>query len=293
MTAVRALGDHFAERDLDGWLHATDLATGAEVGHRPDDLVVQASIFKVPVLVELCRRYSDGTLSPTRRITLPAGVPRTPGGTGYSVALDEVEVSLRDLALSMMSVSDNHATDVVMGLLGLDAINATLQEFGHRDTVLIGDCNELFRTIAEDLGLDTAGEADLESPEFAQRLRHVRAVTPAQTTHSTPRETTALFGQLWRDEILDPAACAEARRILGLQVWPHRLGAGFPEAGIRISAKTGTLAHLRCEGGVVEYPDGGRYAVAVFVGSPHSGPRDPVADAAIGAAARTAVEALR
>jgi beta-lactamase class A len=280
------------DRGVEGWLHAVDLDSGAETGLGADELVVSASVFKVPVLVELCRQWSAGALSPTQRVHLPAGELLTDGPTGYSVTLDDVDVSLRDLALSMMSVSDNRATDVIMGMLGLDEINATMQRLGHRDTVLVGDCNELFRTIAEDLGVDIGAEADIETAELVQRMRTVRATTPAATTHTTPRETTALFAQLWRDEILDPAACAEARRILGLQVWPHRLGSGFPEAGVQISAKTGTIGHRRNEAGVIEYSDGGRFAVAVFVSSPHDGSRDPVADAAIGALARAAVDSL-
>lgn len=281
------------ERGLEGWLHAVDLDSGAETGFGADELVVSASVFKVPVLVELCRQWSVGALVPTQRVRLPADDLLTEGPTGYSVTLDDVDVSLRDLALSMMSVSDNRATDVIMGMLGLDAINATMQRLGHRDTVLVGDCNALFRTIEEDLGQDSGGAAELEPAELTRRMRTVRALTPAATTHTTPRETTTLFAQLWRDEILDPAACAEARRILGLQVWPHRLGSGFPEAGVQISAKTGTLGHRRNEAGVVEYPDGRRFAVAVFVGSSHDGSRDPVADAAIGTLARATVDSLR
>jgi beta-lactamase class A len=83
------------------------------------------------------------------------------------------------------------------------------------------------------------------------------------------------------------------RRLLSLQVWPHRLSSGFPYDDVRVSGKTGTLPTLRTEVGVVEYPDGGRYAVAVFTRSLVPVAVQPEADAAIGTAARLAVEALR
>jgi beta-lactamase class A len=82
------------------------------------------------------------------------------------------------------------------------------------------------------------------------------------------------------------------RRILGLQVWPHRLAAGFPDQAVRVSGKTGTLLTLRGEAGVVEPPGAPAVAVAVVVRTATSSSTLPQADAAIGTAARIAVDAL-
>lgn len=62
---------------------------------------------------------------------------------------------------------------------------------------------------------------------------------------------------------------------------------------VHVAGKTGSLPTLRNEVGVVEYPDGGRYAVAVFTRTAHTAATLPAADAVIGTAARTAVDALR
>ena len=83
------------------------------------------------------------------------------------------------------------------------------------------------------------------------------------------------------------------RRVLALQVWPHRLASGFPSDDVRVSGKTATLPTMRHEIGVVEYPDGGRYAVAVLTQTGSPAPTQPRADAAIGAVGRRAVELLR
>jgi beta-lactamase class A len=50
---------------------------------------------------------------------------------------------------------------------------------------------------------------------------------------------------------------------------------------------------VRNEAGVVTYADGRRYAVAVFTRSESPAERDAALDAAIGEAARLAVQALR
>lgn len=284
-----------AEIGAEGWVHAIDLdavrdGTAAEIDHQADVPVVSASVFKLPLLVELFRQVSAGTLAGTQRVRIGADERRTLGGTGTAVFRDDIDVSLRDLALLMMSVSDNRATDIIGDLVGLDAVNALMVSLGLPGTVLPGDCQYLFDTIAEDLGDIDGDTIDPTSPDDP-RL-HVRAADPLQTNRTTPREATTLLGLLWRDEELPAEACAAVREILGHQVWPHRLTAGF-EDGITVSGKTGTLGPVRNEVGVVEYPDGGRYAVAVFLRASTAAGRHPAADAAIGRIGRIAVDTLR
>lgn len=62
---------------------------------------------------------------------------------------------------------------------------------------------------------------------------------------------------------------------------------------MRVSGKTGSLLSLRHEAGVVEYPDGRRYAVAFCTRSLSPALAQPRADSAIGTAAPLAVDALR
>ncbi len=247
-------------------VHARDLGSGAEVGVGSDEPVVLASVFKIAVAVELARQFEAGGLDPTERVRVPAA-GRTIGDTGLSALLDEVELSLRDLAQLMMSVSDNAATDVVLRRVGLDRVNATLRALGLEQTVLEGDCAFLLGRMGHEL--------------------HA-----ASTTRSTPREMVRLLDLVWRDEAGPPGACAFVRRIMGQQVWPHRLRTGFPD-GVKCSGKTGTLPFVRNEAGVVEYPDGDRYAVAVFTVSGTPLMVQPDADRAIGRVARLTVDALR
>ena len=282
----------FADAGVRGSLHALDLANGREVDHGGEDPVVLASVFKVPVLLELFRQGESGRLD----LTTPVQVPvegRAPGPFGISVMRDPLVMSLRDLAWLMMGISDNAATDVIFDRVGLDAVSKTVADLGLTQTVLIGDCRALFMTIAEDVGVNGLAELDDLDLSDASVIDTLRAIDPLQTSRSTPRDVTSLLAKIWRDEAASTAVCEDVRRILGLQVWPHRLAAGFPEDDVKTSSKTGTLPRWRNEAGVVEYPDGGRYAVAVFTRSESTAAKNPAADAVIGAAARLAVESLR
>jgi beta-lactamase class A len=97
---------------------------------------------------------------------------------------------------------------------------------------------------------------------------------------------------VWTDAAAPPRACAFVRELMARQLVRARLASGFAPP-IQVSGKTGTLPGLRMEIGVVEYPDGQRYAVAVAaVGADARGDGHRV-DAALGRAARAAVEELR
>ncbi|MFE4722100.1 serine hydrolase, partial [Streptomyces sp. NPDC056728] len=121
----------------------------------------------------------------------------------------------------------------------------------------------------------------------------MRAVLdPARTTSSTPREITLLLDAIWTDRAADPGACEKVRAIMGRQIWPHRISSGL-DTGVQVAAKTGTLPAVRNEAGVLTYPDGRQYAVAVFTRADSLEDRRPAVDASIGRAARLAVDHLR
>jgi beta-lactamase class A len=115
---------------------------------------------------------------------------------------------------------------------------------------------------------------------------------PRRTNASTPREITRLLRLIWRDEAGPPEACAQVRDLMGRQLFRHRLVSGFPDE-VTVAAKTGTLPGLHMEAGVVRYPDGSCYAVSVFARTQDLNASRPAVDAAIGAAARIAVDFLR
>lgn len=279
------LSSVFRAAGVAGCLHAVDLRTGDEVAHRADEPVVTASIFKVPLLVEFARQADEGLLDWTERVTV-GDVHRTFGPTGVSAFLDDATLSLRDLAYLMITVSDNSSADVLVSRVGLDAVNAMLARFAFATTRVTQGAGQMFVSMEADTG-------HLWPFVDPEELAVMSALDPSVANRSTARETTRLFGLIWADRAASPERCAWMRRLFGLQVWPHRLSSGFPYDDVAVSGKTGTLPTVRNEAGVVEYPDGGRYAVAVYTRAFSPALNQPRADAVIGTAARMAVDHLR
>ncbi|MFG3102245.1 serine hydrolase [Streptomyces sp. NPDC048182] len=292
MTSLRsALTRLFAEAGSEGFVHVRDLDTGAEAGHGADTRVVLASVFKIPIALEYARQAADGFLDPAARHTVTAAYRA--GGSGTDGCAHDVEMSTRDLAFMMMTISDNAATDLLLDVVGADRVRGTLDGLGF-EGFGVSSCRDLDDTIRRELGLDPDRSLDDQLAGVPpERLAALSVGDPARSPSSTPREVTALLAALWRDEAGPARACAEVRGLMGQQVWQHRLVSGFPEKGIRIAGKTGTDFVVRNEAGVVEYPDGGRYAVGVFLRTASPADRQPAADRAIGRAARAVVDHLR
>ncbi|MEU7476640.1 serine hydrolase [Lentzea sp. NPDC042327] len=282
----------FAEAGAEGFVHAREVGVtgGPEVCVGADDQVVLASVFKIPVAVAYAAEVAAGRLDETERTRVTSRYRI--GGIGTAGCADDVEMSWRDLALFMMTMSDNAATDVLFHRIGQAAVDGVLDRLGLHRTRIIGCCEDLFASMTADLamGVEQAEEV-LEAPTW-EVVRNLSIVDPQRTTSSTPREVTALLDAIWTDRAAVAQACERVRSIMARQVWPHRLSSGFP-SDVRVAAKTGTLPGVRNEAGVVTYPDGRDYAVAVFTRADSAVLRQPAVDAVIGRAGRLAVDHLR
>jgi beta-lactamase class A len=272
-------------------LHVRDLADGREVGIAADEQVVIASVFKILLVLEFARQVAAGQLDPAERVLVRA--EDRLGGWGLAGCTDDSEVSLRDLAYFTMSVSDNTAADLLMRRVGPDTVAMLAAELGLTRTRVIGGPRQLLESVMADVGARTEAEFARIYPTLSEeRIRKLRALDPRRTTSSTAREMTRLLAMIWRDEAGPEPACAMVRNLMARQIHWTRLTAGFPPE-VRVWGKTGTLPTLHMEAGVAEYPDGGRYAIAIFAETKRVNTRRIDVDLAIGEDARSAVEALR
>ena len=94
-----------------------------------------ASLAKLPVLVEVARQVEAGLLSWETRYK----VPETTGINNTGVLADllpDLQPTLHDLAHLMITISDNIAANMLLNLVGMQAINVTMQHLGLTSTWL-------------------------------------------------------------------------------------------------------------------------------------------------------------
>ncbi|MEU8223465.1 serine hydrolase [Kribbella sp. NPDC048915] len=282
----------FDDAGVRGWMHAVSLDDpDATVEHDADVVVPLASVYKLPLLAGFCRLVDEGELDPRERVTIdPAD--KTDGPTGLSLFADPVTVSLRDLALSMATVSDNASADALLDIVGLRRLATIIESFGLRRTwVLRGTAGNL-RDLQRRTGANTA-DAALAVLADNDRTDPAGVYEAANGSAGTPRDLTLLLRRLWAGELLSADQTAFVKATMHRQIFLHRLASGFPYDGVRVAGKTGTFGALRHEAGVVTLPGGASFAVAVLTLAARGDFRQPRVDAAIGEAARVAVDLLR
>ncbi len=281
----------FEDAGARGWFHAVSLDRPDEaISLDADHVVPMASVYKLPLVIAFADLVDRGTLDPQRPVTLQPN-DRTPGPTGLSIFSDPVTLSLRDLAASTMTLSDNAAADALLEVVGLDQVAGLLQRAGLTSTrVRRGTADNLRELVRR----TRASDADAALAVLADNDIALAGVYEAANASATSaRDMTTLLTKLWSGELLSTAQTAFVQRLMAQQVFTQRIASAFPHDAVRVYGKTGTFGALRHEVGIVELPGSPTVAVAALTRAARADKRLPRVDAAIGQATRYAVDRLR
>ncbi len=105
------------------------------VSLNPDLRFPAASLAKVPILVEVARQVEFGILSWDTRYTIAKHAYAASSGVLADLS-PSLQPTLRDLAHLMIAISDNTASNVLLDLVGMAAVNKTMQQLGLQATRL-------------------------------------------------------------------------------------------------------------------------------------------------------------
>ncbi|GAA0462036.1 serine hydrolase [Streptomyces olivaceiscleroticus] len=289
---ARTIREMFADAGVRGWLHVAELhRPEARVTVDPDEPVPMGSVYKVPLMVAFCRLADAGELDPALRVTLEPS-HRVAGPTGISILQDAVSMSLRDLVVLMMTISDNTAADAVLRAVGSTVVDGVCRELGLPDTRILGGVAGTWAQLVTETGTESLAAA-MERITSNDATVPAGVYDPVSKASTTPSDMARLLRAIWTGAAASAERCAFMRDVMGRQPWRHRLASGFPYDDVTVSGKTGTFGSMRHEAGVVELADGSAYTAVVFTQAARADSTLPRADAVIGAAARTAVEELR
>lgn len=212
---------HRVDRQLDGvmGLSVKDLTSGEGFFINADEIMPQASSIKIAVLADLYLQAQQGKLKLTeeyivRKEDLVPGsdilLGLTPGVT---------RLTLRDLATMMIAVSDNSATNVLIGRVGMENVNALLESLG------------------------------LHSTRLRRKMMDLKAAGEGRENVSTPREMMTLLETIYRGKLLNKEMTEDFFKMLGT----HKESAllqGLPDDAAAAN-KPGELEAVRNDSGVV------------------------------------------
>lgn len=220
-------------RDFDGVLGVAikDLTSGEEILVNEQLTFPTGSSIKIPVLIELHRQAAQGKykLTDGRWLERQDKV----GGSGVLTHLGDhsAQLSLRDLAVLMIVLSDNTATNMLIDQVGMANVNRTLDEAG------------------------------LAAMRLRRKMIDQAASARGDENTATPRAALGLLEKLYRGEIVSRTLSDDVLNILKL-----RKNSPIPTllpANVAIANKPGSIEGVACDWAVVYVPNR-PFAIAVM-----------------------------
>jgi beta-lactamase class A len=211
-------------------VYAKHLPSGREVAIHADEPVNALSTIKVALLVLAFRDAEAGLLKLDQRVALRVEAKRR--GTGVLQTFDPgLQLSFRDLVTQMIVSSDNTATDILIGRLGLERVNTMLADLGYTKTRLQRTIGAGFRRLWERADPATfswsdqgAYERGYPSDPDAPARAFAMAADPAEwLAQTTAREMSRLLEQIQNAELASREASDQMLGILGQQIYASRL----------------------------------------------------------------------
>jgi len=139
-------------------LMALDLISGESIGINENLIFTQASAIKIPILMEVYKQANEKkfALSDIKPL-LPSN---TVAGSGIlNVMVDPVNLSIRNLCVLMIGLSDNSATNTLIELVGMKSVNNTMLSLGFINTKLQRKMIDQPASLRNEENLSTPAEA--------------------------------------------------------------------------------------------------------------------------------------
>jgi beta-lactamase class A len=227
-------------------LWARNLKTGETVAINAAEPVQTASVIKLPVMIEAFYQAKAGRLQLGQKLKLTKDnqVP----GSGVLQFMDPgLEVTLKDAITLMMIESDNTATNMVLDVVGIKAVDQRIAAMGLKNTYLY---RKVFKP---------ADPADGPLPPDQQKFGLGK---------TTAREMGEALASIERCDIGDRALCKTMIGIMKNQQYrnmiPHYLEtADTSEQESAIADKLGALDEVRNDVGLV-YTKAGPIVISIF-----------------------------
>ena len=215
---------------------ARNLTTGETLYINEAEVFPSLSSIKVAIMAELFFRIDQGDLSLTDRLTVKTEDIR--GGTGVLRELDmPLELTVRDVCMLMMIVSDNSCTWLMTNRLGRDRINARMRS----------------------LDLD---EIELRSSLSATTFDEMEGQDIDAYSVSSARDFTALVTMMAQGKLVSAEASEQMLDIMGRCQHIDYLGRYLPinqfpaeskmVSPVTMHNKIGAYLHGRCDTGLIE-----------------------------------------
>jgi beta-lactamase class A len=216
------------EAKLDGVLGVAikDLKTGKMFLLNEKEIFPQASSIKIALLFEVFKQVEEGKLKLDEMILLQEGQKVEGSGVLFQLGYPSLSLSVKDLCVLMVILSDNTATNILIDKVGMDNVNKRMDSLGLKNTRL------------------------------RRKMMDLKAALAGNENISTPLEMMALLEKIRKGTAIKDPQRLELLKILSLanESKDSPIKEAIP-ANIPVASKHGELEMVRCDSGIVELKD--------------------------------------
>jgi len=222
-----------------------------------------ASVFKVPVAIQLLAMVEEGRADLDKMVELRASDLRPGSGRLVKDFVEPRRITIRELIERMLIDSDATATDYLLGEIGgVPAVQAQLKKLGldgisvdrtagHLQAAALG-----FDDLPADVG-PTSSEMDrmIQTLPRSRRTGRIAAFMTDERDTARPEALVAMLTRVWNGETLGQKYTKFLIDTMHrCRTGKGRLPAGLP-AGIKVAHKTGTFSRLITnDAGIITLP---------------------------------------
>lgn len=223
---------------------ALNLSTGESIQWNGRAIMPTASVIKVPLLLALLRDAERGKVGLDERLQLDSEF--SVGGSGILKVLEGgLRPTIKDVAILMIALSDNTATNMILGVVGgVDAVNSAMDDLG------ILTCRMHNSIDFDVIGSDVRRLGESSTADLCEIMRLI-AKREAFSEGVSVLAEEVLATQQYLDQV---------PRYVLYNPFAQELGLTSP---ITVANKTGFFTGTRVDSGIVRFGHGGGFVYAV------------------------------
>jgi len=250
------------------------IESGEELAINGDTYFPMASVFKVPIFVEVLAQVKEGQFALEDEVSIQKTDQHLGSGMLSDLNAPGIKLTIRNLINLMMLISDNSATDLLLNKVRALNVTNRLRTYGLEKITVDRTCHHL---IMDAIGMDYEKYKDLPLDEMTEAFRKDRTENPEAfeqasksfskilKDQSSPEAMNRLLELIYKKEILDVESCDFIIEVmLRCQTGQRRIKGDLP-SDVKVAHKTGTIGGTVNDVGIIELPDDlGHVALTIF-----------------------------
>ena len=187
----------------------------------PEKLIKAASTIKIPIMMEIMAKVSDGKLDLEMDIQID-NEPKVAFSKINHLGTDKLKLS--EILIYMMSISDNTATNILIELVGMDSINSRMKSLEIEKTIL------------------------------KRKMMDFESAAKGLENYTCANEIAKLLEMIYSGSFISEEICGKMLEFMSTDISEDSMDRYLPKE-LKVAHKTGELDHMDHDCGIIYLKD--------------------------------------